>query len=124
MSDNENGRFRLSRTVDLSAILALVTLFAGGLFAFGGAVWWVSAALGDSRLATNAQTARIDMVVQRIEINERGAAENRRTDRAAAAEQSEREKAFTAEVRANLAQISQALADVRTLVASQGNARR
>ncbi len=98
--------FAVSRTIDLTAISALVGLFAAGIAAAGGGYYSV----------TTAQTrldARLDLLGQQITNDERAAQDKRESD-----------KSFAAEVRANLSQITQAVADLRTLVASQGNARR
>jgi hypothetical protein len=100
------GRFRLSRSVDLTAIVTLLALFAAGIAAFASGYWSVTAA----QLNLDSQ---LKLLVQRIENDEKIAADKWDTD-----------KAFSLEVRSNLAQITQALGDLRTLVASQNNERR
>ncbi len=101
-----NGRFRLSRSIDLAALVAMVALAGTAVFAFFSGYSGVTAQ--QVKLE-----ARIELLDQSMKNDEVRAADKRIID-----------TAFAVEVRSNLNQITQAVADLRTLVASQGNAPR
>ncbi len=98
--------FAVSRTIDLTAIIAMVGLFAAGIAAFGGGYWTVTSQ--QIKLES-----KFELLDQRLKNDETISADKREAD-----------KAFAAEVRANLSQITQAIGDLRTLVASQDVRRR
>jgi hypothetical protein len=104
--DEPNGRFRLSRSIDLAALVAVVALAGTVVFAFFSGYSGVTA----QQVKLD---AKFELLDQRMKNDESIAADKRVID-----------TAFAAEVRAGLASLAQSVADLRTLVASQDNVKR
>lgn len=91
----------------------LLIVFFGGLSAIGGVYMTASARMDQLQLAIIKQDAKSDLIQRQMDNDEKISRDQRDSD-----------KAFASEVRANLSQITQSIADLRTLVATQRDGHR
>ena len=119
--DNDRRKkFYISRTIDLGQIATIMLVFLGGLTALGSVYWSVSNRIDGMSVNIAALETQNKLLQQQLAQDEHAADAAQRQMQQYVADTREWEKGFSTEIRSDLKEITQAVANLQTSLARDG----